>query len=950
MDMQTVGPVGPGSAIATANADALKVFISYSRVDMAAADRMVADLERNGFAVTIDRRDLPYGEEWQKELAAFIAASDTVVWLVSPASVKSKWVNWELGEVGRLSKRLLPVKVADTDPATLPEALGRIHLLPAEGVYESSLHEADLVRALNTDRAWLKKATSLSDDAREWMAANRDGAHLLRGRALAEAEAWSVRTPRDVPAPASEILELILASRRGQDRRRRMTVVGSIAAAIIAIGLAVTAFLFQQRAEEQTEIAEEKTREAELGAARLAVNVAGSQLDQGETDAAAVLLLEAARSFDDAGAGDEMLIAFHRANQAYATSRAYDLPVGAVAYEGPDALYFVDRARGVVLRFDAAAAPMESYIAPAGSAPIETVGFVRAGDAVDLVVVHEDGRVVRVDAVTGATNFTGRMPPMEQATSAQRREGDIVVHGNGMIASAIYVVEADGDGRTVGRLLDTKTGAIVSQVFEYDMRYLVDADGSEFVYDGGPVFAEHFSAYRLVRGAGGIALDKATLQSTDYDRLVFRACMMDAALGPDAYPDAMIAGFADAYGSYRCAASGDAVLMSKFQSTSAGVDRSDYVLRADGSVTDVQELMQSFGREPQQTNFSWFGGDPETGQFGAILNRELLVFADYGVARTLAYPDAPGPARFVGARRIAVVEPWSNRVVVRSLVERPRPSLDDAAQAAIAGQRQRLRPLNPGSCVGYAMLEPYLEADFALPDGTTVDYADLEDGDDPQIVVMRGAGGEERSVDLGPGVDCAQFSRDGERMLVLGRDPQAVSLYDLRAIRAGAGLEDARLPAPEGFVTSAFIVGSGSAIVTTDATHSVLAWTRMPQGGGWASEIVYKGDNLVFHAEPSSDGQRLLILESLGAGDTFGFLYSVPARSRWIDLGGDYKWFGLAFGEDGAIASGARQVERVLRLPALSALVEETRLNLPARCRPAVADDWRTSPCWPAEL
>ncbi|MGE3368005.1 MAG: toll/interleukin-1 receptor domain-containing protein [Rhizobiaceae bacterium] len=248
----------PGAA-----ADALKVFISYSRADMVAADRMVADLERNGFSVTIDRRDLPYGEEWQKELAAFIAASDTVVWLVSPASVKSKWVNWELGEVGRLSKRLVPVKVAETDPASLPEALGRIHLLPAEGVYESSLHEADLVRALNTDRAWLKKATSLSDDAREWMAASRDGAHLLRGRALAEAEAWSVRTPRDVPAPASEILELILASRRGQDRRRRMTVVGSIAAAIVAIGLAATAVWFGLEASHSAERAEANETRAE---------------------------------------------------------------------------------------------------------------------------------------------------------------------------------------------------------------------------------------------------------------------------------------------------------------------------------------------------------------------------------------------------------------------------------------------------------------------------------------------------------------------------------------------------------------------------------------------------------------------------------------------------------------------------------------------------------------
>jgi TIR domain len=82
--------------------DKLKLFISYSRRDMAAADATVLALEGQGFEVTIDRRDLPYGEEWQQELADFIRASDTVVWLVSPDSVKSRWCNWELGEVVRL--------------------------------------------------------------------------------------------------------------------------------------------------------------------------------------------------------------------------------------------------------------------------------------------------------------------------------------------------------------------------------------------------------------------------------------------------------------------------------------------------------------------------------------------------------------------------------------------------------------------------------------------------------------------------------------------------------------------------------------------------------------------------------------------------------------------------------------------------------------------------------
>src|SRR5262245_43439094 len=191
--------------------DRLRVFISYSRRDMAAADELVQNLEGHGFEVTIDRRDLPYGEEWQKELADFIRASDTVIWLASPDSVKSRWCNWELGEVIRLSKRLVPIKIRNVLPEELPEALGKIHLLPVEGV--SGSHLAALVTTLNTDRGWVKEATRLADRAREWIGRDRDNGLLLRGVALKNAETWSKREPKVAPPPAGEVLELILASR-----------------------------------------------------------------------------------------------------------------------------------------------------------------------------------------------------------------------------------------------------------------------------------------------------------------------------------------------------------------------------------------------------------------------------------------------------------------------------------------------------------------------------------------------------------------------------------------------------------------------------------------------------------------------------------------------------------------------------------------------------------------
>jgi len=81
-------------SVAQAAGAHLKVFISYSRRNAAAADALVDALTARGFGVTIDRRDLEFGEKWQAELAEFIRMSDTVIWLLSEASIQSKWVNW----------------------------------------------------------------------------------------------------------------------------------------------------------------------------------------------------------------------------------------------------------------------------------------------------------------------------------------------------------------------------------------------------------------------------------------------------------------------------------------------------------------------------------------------------------------------------------------------------------------------------------------------------------------------------------------------------------------------------------------------------------------------------------------------------------------------------------------------------------------------------------------
>jgi hypothetical protein len=122
------GPAGYHRAMAQAQPAApLKVFVSYSRRHVAFADRLVEALQSRGFEVLIDRQDLPKLEDWERELLVLIRQSDTVVFIVSPHSLASKVVGWEVEQVRFHGKRLAPVVIGDVDREPVPREIARIN-------------------------------------------------------------------------------------------------------------------------------------------------------------------------------------------------------------------------------------------------------------------------------------------------------------------------------------------------------------------------------------------------------------------------------------------------------------------------------------------------------------------------------------------------------------------------------------------------------------------------------------------------------------------------------------------------------------------------------------------------------------------------------------------------------------------------------------------------------
>jgi WD40 repeat protein len=198
----------------------LKVFISYSRRDSAEfADELVAGLELGGFAPFLDRHDIAAGEDWEARLGALIGESDTVVFVVSPESVKSERCIWEVERTRDLSKRILPVVYKPVPDSDIPPALGRLQFIRFDTGRGLARALSELAASLRLDLDWIREHTRLGELAARWGARGRPESLLLRGDELDAAKAWQVRRKTAAPEITETQRAFLTASEEAESAR-----------------------------------------------------------------------------------------------------------------------------------------------------------------------------------------------------------------------------------------------------------------------------------------------------------------------------------------------------------------------------------------------------------------------------------------------------------------------------------------------------------------------------------------------------------------------------------------------------------------------------------------------------------------------------------------------------------------------------------------------------------
>jgi formylglycine-generating enzyme required for sulfatase activity len=237
-----------------ANQSRAKVFISYSRKDMAFADRLEAALKARGFDPLIDRTDIYAFEEWWKRIEALIGRADTVVFVLSPDAVRPNSVALkEVGYAASLNKRFAPVLFRLLEAESAPEELAKLNFIFFDDPTRFETSADQLADALQTDIGWIREHTQYGEAERRWSAAGRPSGLLLQTPMLEVAEHWIVSRPRGAPEPTKEIQAFVAESRRGTRaaQRLRWLVTVSMFTLLLGIILGLVGWINQAYLKEQ---------------------------------------------------------------------------------------------------------------------------------------------------------------------------------------------------------------------------------------------------------------------------------------------------------------------------------------------------------------------------------------------------------------------------------------------------------------------------------------------------------------------------------------------------------------------------------------------------------------------------------------------------------------------------------------------------------------------------
>jgi WD40 repeat protein len=486
-----------------------EVFISYSRKDIAFARLLHDALTQDKVETWIDWARIPVGEKWWDEISAAIAQSDIFLFIISSHSIGSEVCKKEIDQALSHNKRIIPVIVDDTPEVAIREFVPdltainwiifkqdnvflleprpdeslkpeeQILALPKAPQFRQAVEK--LNTAIHTDWNWVKAHTRLETRAQEWERRKREGSWLLRGKDLGEAEGWLAQAgAKKDPQPTALQRQYVLASRKAESRRQRITLAASLGALAITIVLGVLALLAQQTALRNL------ARSENLRLAAEAENIMAQT--NGNVETAALLSLRALQGGfipqADSPLQKSMLHLY-----AIRTYTDHTDAVTSVSFS-MDGKYMLTGSMDKTARVWDLATDTVVRIFDGHAGAVESVAF--SPDRKYVLTGSADKTAILWDTATGAQVRTFSDPPTTVArTSVEMKRSN---HSVAFSPDGKYVLTGSDDGTP--RLWDTATGTLVrtfsghtnivrSVAFSPDGKYVLTGslDGTARLWD-----------------------------------------------------------------------------------------------------------------------------------------------------------------------------------------------------------------------------------------------------------------------------------------------------------------------------------------------------------------------------------------------------------------------------------------------------------------------------------
>lgn len=179
----------------TKNANNLmtQVFLSYSEKERPIMEKIACSLMREGLTIWTNKTDIKTGEDFQAMIDRGVEEADNIVFLMSSASLASKYCGKELIHARLHNKRLIPLLIAPVDLEQVHPELRAIQFIDMTDHDDPIAYENDLAKLiclLREEASYYAQHKLLLAKALKWERQKYNPSVLLRGHNLRQAEAW----------------------------------------------------------------------------------------------------------------------------------------------------------------------------------------------------------------------------------------------------------------------------------------------------------------------------------------------------------------------------------------------------------------------------------------------------------------------------------------------------------------------------------------------------------------------------------------------------------------------------------------------------------------------------------------------------------------------------------------------------------------------------------------